>query len=383
MVKALRAGLETLGRPPGGSAAGVGDVPWANVERLETACGPLFRRRQIHPVNTRIGSVCLGAALDADVRQLSLLGLEPSIASHDVSGALFVDTETTGLGGSGCLAFLVGLAWFEAGSVVLDQYVLTGPQHERAMLETVRARIARASYLVSYNGKSFDVPMLATRWIMNRIKHPEDRPHLDLLHLVRRVHRERTWRKTLKSAEQHVLGFDRGPDVGGAEVAERYQRYLHNGNSAPLEEVMRHNAHDVMSLVALVGMYGEPLQRLDGEDLASAARVFQRAGDLDCAAVAAERALSKGGGAAALRARGFIAKANGDKRCALADFEAIAAQSRDLEIHLELAKLYEHFCREPRRALETIAAGTTENALAHQRRTRRLQRKCARLAAKC
>ena len=387
-MAALRSGLQTLekrgsegisSRP----ARDCADRGLRNVDRIETASGPLFRRRHSYTLSERIGSVSLGAALAADERQLSLLGLEPAVATRDVAGALFLDTETTGLGGSGCLAFLVGLAWFEGDRVVLDQYILTSPQHEPAMLETVRARIARASYLVSYNGKSFDMPMLATRWVMNRIDQPESRPHLDLLHLVRRVHRDRTWRKTLTSAERHVLGFDRGPDVAGAEVAERYQHYLHSGDCAPIEDVMRHNAHDVMSLVALVGMYGEPLGRLDGEDLASAARVFQRAGDLTCAAIAAERALVKGGGATALRARGFIAKAAGDKRRALADFEAIVAQSCDLEVRLELAKLYEHFCREPHRALATIAEGTTENACAHERRMRRLERKCARFSAKC
>jgi uncharacterized protein YprB with RNaseH-like and TPR domain len=351
--------------------------------RVDDESGSGWRRSLSHGDHERVGAVALGAVRAADARMTSLLALDPALASREPNDAVYLDTETTGLGGSGSVAFLIGLAWYDAasGHFVLEQHLLAEPADEPCVLERVRRRLARASLWVSYNGKSFDVPMLESRYVMNGLSVPERAPHLDLLHVVRRIHKHRPWRKSLKGAERHVLAFDRGADVSGEEVAQRYRHYLRSGEVDGLAPVVRHNELDVRSLLALAAVYGEPLsddEHLGAGELAQAARVMRRAGALDSASHMAQEAIARGGGASALRVRGEIAKARGDKRRALEDFEQAAAALDDAGLRLELAKLYEHFAKQPARALDQAERGTGEAAEDQARRVARLKRKIAR-----
>ncbi|HSI06085.1 MAG TPA: ribonuclease H-like domain-containing protein, partial [Myxococcota bacterium] len=110
----------------------------------------------------------------------------------DFSRALYIDTETTGLShGAGTLPFLIGMAWFDGTAVRVEQLVLRKPGEEGPMLEELAMRIASSSCIVSYNGKSFDWPLLRTRFVLNRMKVPEPEAHVDLLHCARRVYRRR------------------------------------------------------------------------------------------------------------------------------------------------------------------------------------------------
>src|SRR5690606_32556350 len=115
---------------------------------------------------------------------------------------------------------------------------------------------------------------------MNGLPPPPDRPHLDLLHLVRRVHKARGWRKTLATIEREVLGYRRGHDVGGEDVAQRYRHFLRTGDAVDLDEVITHNERDVWSLVAVSAFYGEPRDRLAPDELPWVARTVRRSGDL-------------------------------------------------------------------------------------------------------
>jgi hypothetical protein len=332
-------------------------------------------------LGTRVGSVALEAAASADALVLSLLSLTPALAEACPARALFLDVETTGLGGgTGNYAFLVGLAFFEQGALVLEQLFLRDPADEEPMLRRIGERMAAAELWVTFNGKSFDVPLIRARGVMQRLPPPCERPHLDLLHLARRVHRARRFRKALGTLERQVLQFQRGPDVSGAEVAARYAHFLASGDDGELDEVVRHNQHDVLSLVALTGLYGEPLERFDGEELAAAAGVLSRAGELERASAWAREAMRRGASAAGLRARAHVHKARGERALALADFEALCAAVDDPVARLELAKLHEHFMRDPRRALAVVERGTHEDAPARARRRARLQRKLAKLA---
>jgi hypothetical protein len=205
---------------------------------------------------------------------------------------------------------------------------------------------------------------------------------LDLLHLARRVHRARPWRKTLKEVEARVIGFERGPDIDSASVGSRYAHHLRTGDSAPLIDVVTHNEHDITTLVAMTGFYGRPSAHLEALDLASAARTMRRAGDLQRARRMADAALLGEWGPVTLGARAEIAKACGDRDQALADFESLAALVDDPQIRLQLAKLYEHHRKEPGQALLVAQLGTGEGAEGEARRRRRLQRKVERAAAR-
>lgn len=383
----LRAQMQSiLGREPRPSTP---QLPSVESELLElpfvpheTPLGTLHYRRERLRRSHHIGRMPVDAALAARAEMLSLLALDPALASAAPERALYLDTETTGLAGSGTIAFLVGLAYFDEGQLVIEQLLLKEPSEERSLLARVAEQIEQASSLVTFNGKAFDLPMLAGRYVMNRLPQPPPRPHLDLLHIARRLHRSRMGSCTLRAVEADVLGFVRDADIDGADVAPRYGHYLRTGDESVLVSVVEHNSWDVVSMAALVGLYGEPLGALHQDDLVGLARTYRRARAFDHADAAAELAVSRGAGPEGLRVRGEIAKARGDRRRALEDFEALASSVDDASARLELVKLYEHFVKEPRRALEVLAQGTGEEPEALERRRLRLERKAERPAAR-
>lgn len=339
----------------------------------QRAGGVLWRRLQRLPPSSHLGRAPLAAARQASAAMLALLALDPSLGDRDPRGALFLDTETTGLAGSGTLAFLVGLSFFDAdGDLLIEQLLLRDPSDEAALLEHLKSRIEAASLLVTFNGKSFDMPLLRERYVMNHLGQVREPPHLDLLHVGRRLHRDRLGQCRLVSLESGVLGFERGDDVQGAEIALRYAHYLRSGDVSGLLAVVEHNAWDVMSMAALMGLYGEPLSTLCAEDLVGLAKTFKRAGALGEASVAADEAVERGAGERALYVRGLVHKARGDRARALADFESLCGLVDDPGVRLELCKLYEHHVKAHDKALSLLALGTGESAEKTQRRRRRL-----------
>jgi uncharacterized protein YprB with RNaseH-like and TPR domain len=346
--------------------------------REETPAGPLYRRSLVLPRSHHVGRMPVDAAFSSRAELLALLALDPELAKTDVKRALFIDTETTGLGGAGALAFLLGMAWFDAeGRLNVEQLLLRSPADEPAQLAVLSERLAGAELLVSYNGKAFDWPLLKGRYVMNRREIPRELPHLDLLHVGRRLHRARLGACRLKTLESEVLGFERGVDVEGADVPARYAHFLRTGDEQALREVVDHNAWDVVSMAALVGLYGEPFDLLHGDDLVGFARTMQRAGALSIAERAADRALELGA-TRALKVRGDVHKARGDRLRALRDFEALSEELDDAAVRLELVKLYEHFVKDPTRALSLLEQGTGEAVEAAEKRRQRLLRKRAR-----
>lgn len=347
--------------------------------RCESPHGPLCQRLERLRASHHVGRIAVDAAHAASSEVLALLALDPGLGAVDPRGALFFDTETTGLGGSGSIAFLVGLASFDAdGRLEVEQLFVRTPAEEPAMLRRLAERIRAASLLVTFNGKAFDWPLIAARYVMNRLPAPPGPPHLDLVHVARRLHRKRIRRCTLKSVEAEVLGFERDGDIDGGDVAPRYAHFLRTGDESALAAVVQHNFWDVISMAALVGLYGEPVGVLHEGDLVGLARTFQRARALDAAQRVADVAVERGAGAEALRVRARIAKARGDKTRALADFEALSREVDDPSVRLELSKLYEHHVKEPLCALEVVEQGTGESEEATLRRRRRLERKAAR-----
>lgn len=363
--------------PPCSAPVGIEQLPFTLLEREE---GRIWRRLSRIPPAYQVGVRACGSGALADLRLLALLALDPELSEYQSSDALFLDTETTGFGGAGTVAFLIGLAFVTDGELWLEQLFLEGPEHEAALLLHLRERMQGRRVLVSFNGKSFDWPLLVGRYVMNRLPPPSEFRHLDLLHVARRVHKQRLTRCSLQSVEAMVLGFERFDDVGGAEVAARYLHYCRTGDAAGLEGVLEHNYWDVLSMVALVGVYGEPAFDLPASDVTAAASTLVRAKALSQALTFAERAVDGGGGERALIVRAEIRKALGDKHGALADLEL--ARSSPVA-RLQLAKLYEHFMKDAPRALGVVDLGTSEAPSAALKRRERLLRKSAADRFKC
>jgi hypothetical protein len=360
----------------------------------QTERGPLYVRRERAVPAARVGRAPLVAARDADPAMLALLALDPALDVCDPRRALYVDTETTGLaGGTGTVPFLLGLSWFdaEAGAFVVEQALLRRLGEEAPILALFAERVAKASMIVTFNGKAFDLPLLRARYVMNRMEAPAEPPHLDLVHVARRIHKTRLRTRTLVAIEAEILGRLRVGDVAGGDIVATYAHFLRTGDEDALLGVIEHNVADVLAMVALLGLYGEPLGRqagdgeeiyapagLDGADLAGVARTLRQAGALARAAELAEAAVARGGGATAVRARGDIAKARGDKARALSDYEALAAEVDDPSVRLELAKLYEHHVKAFKDALAVVERGTGEDDEAAAKRKERIERKMRR-----
>ncbi len=358
----------------------------------ETPLGPLHvRATRLSPAH-RTGRALVYPSRHADTEVLSLLALDPRLARCDPARALYLDTETTGLsGGTGTIAFLVGLAWWERKpdpSLVLEQILVRNLGEEAPMLERVRERIEDAELLVTFNGKSFDLPLLRTRFVMARAAAPAEPPHLDLLHVARRVHKQRAPKEgcRLVALERDVLGFERSDDVESRDVSACYLHFLRTGDARGLLSVVEHNAWDVVAMAALVGLYGAPLDEghegLAAEDLVGVARTMRRAGSLDRARAVADAAVERATTPESLRARADIAKALGERDRALADFEAITRMGDDAAARLELAKIYEHSFKSPAQALAWAERGTGEAPESAEKRLTRLTRKIEKAAEK-
>jgi hypothetical protein len=199
-----------------------------------------------------------------------------------------LDTETTGLAtAAGTVAFLIGLGWWEGDAFRQVQLLLPDHADEPALLEVLAAHIPATAWLVTYNGRGFDWPLLVTRYRMARRAAPAHAGHLDLLPLVRRVFRHRMVDARLRTAEATLLGLTRVGDVDGWQIPGRYLDFLRGGPADPLVEVVRHNDQDVRSLAHLVRHvergYADAAARSVAPrgDLAGLARAFARVRRLD------------------------------------------------------------------------------------------------------
>lgn len=174
---------------------------------------------------------------------------------------IFLDTETTGIWGAGTIPFLIGLGRFEDGGFRQTQYFLREPIEERAVLDLLNRTIGAEDALVTFNGKSFDLPVLKSRYLTNLAPHPfANSPHVDLLHLSRRLWRELLPSRALGDLEYSWLGVQRTQeDIPGSMIPQMYIDYLHSGDARPLASVFYHNSMDILSLAALMGHLADKL----------------------------------------------------------------------------------------------------------------------------
>ena len=165
-----------------------------------------------------------------------------------------LDTETTGLAtAAGTVAFLIGLGWWAGDTFRQVQLLLPDQGEEGVLLDEVGRHIPRDAWLVTYNGRGFDWPLLVTRYRMARRAAPAHAGHLDLLPIVRRLFRHRMDDARLGTVERMLLGVVRHDDVDGWEIPGRYLGFLRGGPAQPLAAVVRHNDEDVRSLAPAAG----------------------------------------------------------------------------------------------------------------------------------
>ncbi len=284
---------------------------------------------------------------------------------------LFLDTETTGLaGGTGTYAFLIGVAWWDAGGLQAEQFFMRDFAEEHSLLQELSQRVAERPVLVTFNGKSFDWPLLENRFTMTRsIAVPKLAAHLDLLHPARALWKLRLGSVRLAELERHVLdaprlGWRRENDVSSALIPQFYFDYLRGGPAEPLAGVVHHNQMDLRGLAALFGKINSLLaddncnsENVESLDLFGLSRFLQRRGEADRAQSACSQALAIGLPVEfrpkARRELALMAKRRGEHARAAEIWLEIAADPRD-GVHAceQLAIYYEHHAKDLSRAAE-------------------------------
>jgi uncharacterized protein YprB with RNaseH-like and TPR domain len=307
-----------------------------------------------------------------NLRALKLLLPEAPEEIADPGEWLFLDTETTGLsGGSGTYPFLVGIAWWEGGGLEIEQLFMQEYCEKRSLLFALRERIADHPVVVTFNGKSFDWPLLETRYRMTRkIAVPTPRAHLDFLHPARHLWRLRLGSVRLSELERHVLGWDRGADLLSGLIPQIYFDYLRGGPPERLVPVLNHNQLDLRGLAALSSRILSLLSDVeslgqDGLELFGVSRICEKQGE----DVRARRLYEKSIASflptetdrVARRSLARLAKRQGDFELACELWKDALGNSRHgYETYEQLAIYYERTARDPEHAREIVKQALDE-----------------------
>lgn len=302
------------------------------------------------------------AASFADARHLSasilreIYGAEfpASVQTRDL---LFLDTETTGLSrGAGTVAFLVGVGYFTDQHFVVEQYLMRDYDEELFVLEEVSKLLRAFPVLVTFNGRTFDLPVLQNRLLLNRFPDKPGGVHADVLYPSRRIWKLRLGQCNLQRLEEHVLGVTREGDLPGELIPQTYFQYLKNRDFEPVRHIMAHNRQDILSLAQLFfflcRLYEKPETAASPEDLYSLAKTMHRRGDTSKAKKCYRLSVQKG-----MRKPAFHALARQEKREGHADravklYAAMLGRNEDAaDVCVALAKLYEHQLKDVGQAL--------------------------------
>ncbi len=242
-----------------------------------------------YSLDARYGKIKISQGLDIKGSILACLSGDPKFEKKDLSTALFIDLETTGLsGGAGVIPFNVGMGYYREDKFWVGQYFLGELSEEERMIKEIGQFFKDMKFesIVTYNGKAFDIPLLETRFIIHRTPFElSGLPHLDFLFPARILWKHKHESCRLYYLAQEVVETYREEDIPSAEIPWRYFRYLHTGNYDLIEPILYHNAEDILSLLGVVvvgaSILTEDLEELtpDGMDFFGAGKVMERLGD--------------------------------------------------------------------------------------------------------
>jgi uncharacterized protein len=280
----------------------------------------------------------------------------------DTEQWLFLDVETTGLaGGTGTYAFLVGVAWWEQGNFVVEQYFMRDHSEEASLLMGLLDHFSRRPVLVTFNGKSFDWPLLQTRYQMTRAGNV--RPpliHLDLLYPSRQLWRLRLKSVALTQLERNILNLQRGHDIPSERIPQTYFDFLRGGAPEPMAEVFRHNQLDLCGLASLAVHISKILADPEyssccADELFGISRLLQKRGDRKFAIRTYRQALQGGlpkpAEQIAQRELALLAKRDRDYPLSNVFWEQLLGDtSEGLKAYEQLAIYYERYARLPQKA---------------------------------
>jgi uncharacterized protein YprB with RNaseH-like and TPR domain len=332
-----------------------------------TAYGETFLCANHYPLEYQHGAAPI--AVSCSLERLFEWGGSRLPEGLDLNNVVFLDTETTGLaGGTGTYAFMVGIGHFDSSGFLLEQFFMRDPAEESAVLAGLLTAMDPTQVLVTFNGKSFDAPLLNTRYTLQGLSSPLPALiHLDLLPLARRLWRDRLPSRALSYLEVSILrAYRTQEEVPGWLIPQLYFDYLHSGDARPLAGVFYHNQMDILALAALFAhtarMLDDPLGGSveEGQDRLALARLYEDLGRTDDAIRIYRKGLEQGLPEEAfwdgMGRLALLHRRLGDWLSAV-DLWRKAAERGHLEACVELAKYYEHRQRDYPEALRWTEAG--------------------------
>ncbi len=363
--------------------------PFLHGKEVVTPFGACYVIEKAIPLEERHGHRLLREVLDINYGGLAQL------QALEIRKVLFLDTETTGLaGGTGTYAFLIGLGSFTTTHFLVKQLLMRDYNEELAVLYLLDQELQDRDTIISFNGKTFDIPLLQTRFTLARLglQGCAGKAQLDLLHLSRRIWRQKLKSCSLSSLETNILGVRRVSDIPGAEIPGRYFEFLHTGEGRLLQDIVEHNTVDIISMATLLYRIQRTLQLEPGEcscpwEAEALANKALRQGNYTQGLLYLETARqlchNRTQYLRLLRNSAFIHKRlrNYKKACALWE-EILRLAYDDLDAHEELAKYYEHRAKDlpaaervTRRALAIAWQTGSAKAAALEHRLRRIRSK--------
>jgi len=360
-------GSEFKPKPAPARTTGIEDVLDGHV--LTTQAGQLYEVVHTYEASTRRGIFDLADWLGQDLHTLArITGLDPA-PLPELNQFIFLDTETTGLGGAGAIPFMVGLGLFNtARQFEVHQFFLRDPSEEEALLSLLHKVITPQHAVVTFNGRNFDIPLLATRYILSRQQtYLGALANVDLLHPARRLWQRRLPSCALSALEGDILGIERThADVPGSLIPYLYQKYLQTGDGGDMARVFYHNEQDILSMVVLAVILtrtfsGPDMMTLPVEDRLSLARWYEQQHML-AESESAYRSAVEDAPDAELRYLALTSFAGLLKRLnrreeAVPLWEYLADLKIDIAGHEELAKYYEWHALDVARAVEWTEQG--------------------------
>ncbi|MBA7603858.1 hypothetical protein ES703_10976 [subsurface metagenome] len=356
---------------------------------ISTPFGDSFIRENYFPRDYRCGEVELFQIFQSSAKTISSLARDDRLKEIDINKTIFLDTETTGLaGGAGTYIFLVGVGYFEGDQFYVRQYFMRDYNEERALLSALNDLLANFKAVVTYNGKTFDLPLMESRYIMSGMKMSlKDPYHFDLLYPARRLWKRRLESCSLSTVEREILKVSRDDDVPGHLIPEIYFRYLRTKDARAIKQVFEHNLQDILSLVALVSrmcfLVEDPLNNTEyGMDIFSIGKIFDEEKRYEQSTQyyteALKHNLAEEEVLEILRLSSFAYKRQGKWKEAEEIWREIIERSREYIYYPyeELAKYYEHYLKDYQKA-ETVveeALNIEENIFLREKLQYRLDR---------
>ncbi|HAJ32979.1 MAG TPA: hypothetical protein DCK79_06365 [Candidatus Atribacteria bacterium] len=356
---------------------------------ISTPFGESFIRENYFSQDYRCGDVELFQIFQSSAKTISSLARDDRLKEIDINKTIFLDTETTGLaGGAGTYIFLVGVGYFEGDQFCVRQYFMRDYNEERALLSALNDLLANFKAVVTYNGKTFDLPLMESRYIMSGMKMSlEDPYHFDLLYPARRLWKRRLESCSLSTVEREILKVSRGDDVPGYLIPGIYFRYLRTKDARAIKKVFEHNLQDILSLVALVSrmcfLVEDPLNNTEyGMDIFSIGKMFDEEKRYDQSTYyyseALKHNLAEEETLEILRLSSFAYKRQGKWEEAEEIWKEIIEKSREYIYYPyeELAKYYEHHLKNYQKAKAVVeeALNIEENIFLREKLQYRLNR---------